>query len=156
MAGSKSKDKKVKFKKEPKGERVVQRENPEEYYSQNPSWRFSTCDKERWSIFQKEVVDVFWEEIWPRLQDLETQTWGEILIISNKQNHAINVKSLNKGAAERLEELYIEAESIISLRVTGKHRIYGYMSGSSLNVLWVDFDHGDNTTCVCRSYKKHT
>ena len=50
----------------------------------------------------------------------------------------------------------IEAESLISLRLTGNHRLYGYMTGRVFNVLQYDNNHGDNSTCVCRSYLKHT
>lgn len=73
-----------------------------------------------------------------------------------KQNHSINVGELSKAASDRLMELYIEAESLISLRLNGTHRIYGYMNGAVFNILWVDLEHGDNAACVCRSYKKHT
>lgn len=99
---------------------------------------------------------MIWEEILPRLKALETQTWSEILVKDKKQNHAINVYDLNKAAQERLEERYIEAEVLISLRMTGTHRLYGYMTGYVFHVLWYDNGHGDNETCVCRSYKKHT
>lgn len=153
MAASK---KKVKQLKEPKGNQIGQGGNPDQYYSQNPSWNFSSCDKEKWSINSEAVREVFWDEILPHFQSWETQTWSEILIVGNKQNHPIEVNGLNKVASDRLIELYVEAEAIISLRLSGKHRVYGYMKGSVFNVLWVDLEHGDNNTCVCRSRKKHT
>ena len=84
------------------------------------------------------------------------ETWREILVDSKKQNHSIEVGSLNKAASDRLVELYVEAEALISLRLTGTHRVYGYIKGAVFNILWVDLEHGDNTACVCRSRKKHT
>ena len=84
------------------------------------------------------------------------QTWSEILVKDKKQNHSIIVNDLNKSAQDRLASKYIEAESLISLRLTGNHRLYGYMTGRVLNVLWYDDNHGDNNACVCRSYLKHT
>lgn len=90
------------------------------------------------------------------MKALESQTWNEILVRDKKQNHAINVEALNRTAQVRLADRFIEAESLISLRVTGSHRLYGYMSGRVFNILWYDDDHGDNKTCVCRSYLKHT
>lgn len=39
---------------------------------------------------------------------------------------------------------------------SGISKIYGYMTGRVFNVLWYDDDHGDNSTCVCRSHLKHT
>ena len=101
-------------------------------------------------------MDLIWSEILPRLQALESQTWSEILVRDKKQNHSINVADLNKDAQARLADRYIEAESLISLRITGNHRIYGYITGRVFNIIWYDDDHGDNNTCVCRSYLKHT
>lgn len=48
----------------------------------------------------------------------------EILVKDKKQNHSINVDDLNKVAQDRLAAKYIEAESLISLRITGNHRLY--------------------------------
>ena len=78
------------------------------------------------------------------------------LLRTKKQNHSLDLDDLNKIAQDRLAEKYIEAEALISLRITGNHRLYGYMTGSVFNVLWYDDDHGDNSKCVCRSYLKHT
>lgn len=148
--------KKVKQIKEPRGNYIGQVGNPEQYYSQHPAWNFSSCDKEQWSFFSEAAREIFWSEILPHFQSWETQTWGNILIDAKKQNHSIDVKNLNKAAADRLIELYIEAESLISLRLTGTHRVYGYMNGVVFHILWIDLEHGDNATCVCRAYKKHT
>lgn len=152
MAGSK----KVIQTKIPKGNRISQGGNPEQYYTQSPSWNFSSCDREKWSINSEEVHMIFWNEILLHFQGWETQTWKEILLNAKKQNHSIEVSSLNKVASDRLVKLYIEAEAIISLRLTGTHRIYGYMKGSVFNILWIDLNHGDNNTCVCRARRKHT
>ena len=78
------------------------------------------------------------------------------MVTSKKYNHSIDTNLLNKVAVDRLECLNIEAESLISLRITGTHRIYGYNIGSVFYIIWVDLDHGDNNLCVCRSHKKHT
>lgn len=153
MAGSKKKVKQVKV---PDGNKIVQSGNPDQFYSQHPAWNFSSCDKEKWSLFAKSAQERFWDEILPHFQAWETQAWGNILVDSKKQNHSIDVKDLNKAASDRLIDLYIEAESLISLRLKGTHRIYGYMNGAVFNILWVDLEHGDNAACVCRSYKKHT
>lgn len=153
MADSK---KKVKQTKSPKENYISQGGNPEQYYLQNPSWNFSGCDKEEWSLLSDEVHTIFWNEILPHLQSWETQTWGNILLDAKKQNHSIEVSSLNKVAMNRLVKLYIEAESLISLRLAATHRIYGYIKGAVFNLLWIDLYHGDNAMCVCRSYKKHT
>lgn len=148
--------KRVKQKEIPQGKLIAQGGNPEQYYTENPAWGFASSDQDMWPLTQENVGDLIWEEILPRLKALETQTWSEILVRDKKQNHSIEVTDLNKIAQDRLVEKYIEAESLISLRVNGNHRLYGYMTGRVFNILWYDNNHGDNKTCVCRSYKKHT
>ena len=155
MAGYK-KNKQIKQREIPKGKSIAQGGNPEQYYIENPAWSFASSDQNMWAFTKEHVGDLLWNEILPRLKALESQTWGEILVKDKKQNHSIDVEKLNKAAQDRLAEKYIEAESLISLRVTGNHRLYGYMTGRVFNILWYDDDHGDNRTCVCRSTLKHT
>lgn len=155
MAASK-KDKKIKQKESPKGKYIAQGGDPAQYYSQNPAWTFANADQEMWAFSQKHLGELIWSEIFPKLKALEAKTWGEILVSDKKQNHSLNLNDLNKVAQNRLAERYIEAESLISLRLTGKHRLYGYMSGRVFNILWYDDEHGDNSECVCRSHLKHT
>ena len=155
MAGSNRK-KEVKQKEFPKGKVIAQGGDPERYYSENPVWTFANADQEMWAFSQNHIGTFIWTEILPRLQALETQTWSEILVRSKKQNHSLDLNELNKVAQDRLVAKYIEAESLISLRITGNHRLYGYMTGRVFNILWYDDDHGDNNRCVCRSRLKHT
>lgn len=149
-------NKQIKRKEIPKGKNIAQGGNPEQYYVENPDWSFANTDPSMWAFNQENVGDLIWTEILPHLKALESQTWNEILVRGKKQNHSINVKELNKVAQDRLTARYIETESLISLRITGNHRIYGYMTGRVFNILWYDNDHGDNKTCVCRSHLKHT
>lgn len=155
MAGSKPK-KEVKQKEFPDGKHIAQGGDPERYYSENPAWTFANSDQEMWAFSQNHMGELFWTEVLPRLKAFETQTWGEILVRDKKQNHSLDLDQLNKVAQDRLASKYIEAESLISLRITGRHRLYGYMTGRVFHVLWYDDDHGDNSTCVCRSHLKHT
>lgn len=155
MVASK-KNKHIKQREIPESKSVVQNENPEQYYSDSPAWCFLNSDDEMWSFSKNHIGERIWSEIIPHLKSLESQTWGEILINSKKQNHSIKVDALNKPAQDRLASKYIEAESLISLRLTGNNRLYGYMTGKVFNILWYDDNHGDNKTCVCRSRLKHT
>jgi len=109
-----------------------------------------------WAFDEENAGRFFWNEILPRLRDWETQTWSEILLTAKKQNHFIQVEALNPAAQKRLAEKYIESDSIVSLRLNGTHRIYGYFDKEVFQILWFDPEHGDNNTCVCRSYLKHT
>lgn len=135
---------------------MFREENPSQYYSQNPAWTFANSDQDMWAFSKEHVGEVIWTEIIPRLRALETQTWSEILVRDKKQNHSLDLNDLNRVAQDRLITRYIEAESLISLRVTGTHRLYGYMTGRVFNILWCDDEHGDNSKCVCRSHLKHT
>ena len=151
-----SKQKKVIQKEIPSGRYVGQVEDPNSYYQKSPAWNFNTCDNEMWAFSEENAGSYFWNEILPRLKEWETQTWHDILITAKKQNHSIDVAMLNPCAQKRLTDKYIEQDSIISLRLNGTHRIYGYVCGSVFNILWFDPSHGDNDTCVCKSKKKHT
>ncbi len=133
MADSK-KTKQIKQKEIPKGKSIAQGGNPEQYYIENPAWSFANSDQDMWSFTQEHIGKLIWTEILPRLKALESQTWNEILVKDKKQNHSINVEDLNKVAQDRLSAKYIEAESLISLRVTANHRLYGYMTGRVFNV----------------------
>lgn len=155
MAVSKRK-KEVKQKENPNGKCIAQGGEPERYYSENPAWTFANSDQEMWAFSQEHIGELLWTEIIPRLQALESKTWGEILVRDKKQNHSLDLNDLNKAAQDRLASKYIEAESLISLRITGNHRLYGYITGRVFHVLWYDDNHGDNDTCVCRSHMKHT
>ena len=149
--------KRIKQNKIPSTRSILQRQNPNEYFSQKPCWRFSSCDVKYWSLTDERVRALFWTELLPFLKNLESQIWGEIFGKKNSENnHSIDVARLNPIAQRRLAELRFEAEAIKSLRINGTHRLYGYIIGSTFNILWHDIDHGDNDTCVCRSRKKHT
>ena len=148
MAGSK----KIKQKYVPETPQVRSIQNPEAFENSSPSWCFRTCDKELWTF----SADDFMKEILPKLKEWETQTWGEILIRAKKQNHSIDAEKLNKIARDRLTSLRIEVDAVVSLRMSGTHRLYGYRIGSVFYILWYDPNHGDNDTCVCRSRKKMT
>ena len=155
MAGSK-KAKQIKQREKPSEKGIVQIKEPQQFYSQAPAWSFVNIDKEMWAFSQEHIGDSFWTKILPRLTSWETQKWSDILVTANKQNHSLNLKDLNKVAQDRLISMYIEAESLISLRITGTHRLYGYMVGRVFTILWYDDNHGDNEKCVCRSHLKHT
>ncbi len=105
-----------------------------------------------------EAQKLFWRELLTRLKHFEVKTWGTILVAEGEYNHELEAPDLNQVARDRIVELHLtdKAETIISLRITGKHRLYGYRVGSVFNILWYDLNHGDNDKCVCRSRKKHT
>lgn len=140
----------------PEGNSIKYGGDPDSYYQMKPSWCFNDCDKEQWPFTEDNEGFDFWSDLLPKLKNLETRKWQDILVVSKKQNHSIDVTTLNKCARDRLVELHIEAESLISLSLQGQHRLYGFMDNSTFHIIWYDYDHGNNDTCVCRSYLKHT
>ncbi len=134
----------------PESPKAKTRYDPATYNNMRPSWCFRACDEELWNF----SAENFMNDILPKLKEFETQTWNEILIRGKKNNHSIDSEKLNKVARERLEKLKVEAASIISLRLSATHRLYGYRIDGVYYILWYDNNHGDNSTCVCRSRKK--
>ena len=127
-------------------------QDPDTFNNFHPSWCFSACDTQFWTFSAEQLMYI----ILPRLKQWEALTWNEILVRSKKENHSIDTQLLNKTARYRLDELMLETNAIISLRMQGTYRLYGYRIGSVFYILWFDTNHGDNDTCVCRSRKKHT
>ena len=122
-----------------------------------PTWTFACADQEGPWAFSKDRLHVsFWEKVFPKLIDWEKMTWQDIFLAAKKQNHHIPTEQLNKRAMDRLKELQLFPEDLLSLRLGGTLRLYGFLSGPVYVILWYDDNHGDNDTCVCRSYKKHT
>lgn len=156
MAPSKKK-KTISAKILPPEKRVIAREDPDSIYAEHPNWSFSACDGGgNWSFTKDRLYHRFWDDVLPKLQSFETMTWASILIDGKKQHHSIPISDLNKAARDRLDALQIVPEKLISLRLGSTLRLYGFLSRATFVILWVDDHHGDNETCVCRSYLKHT
>lgn len=153
MAASKKKKREIKQGGHPHSREVFIRENPDAFYREHPSWRFSRYDHESDWTFD---ANTFLNKILPYLRNMESKTWGEIFVKEKKQNHAIDVRTLTTAAQKRLGERNIEIEALHSLRLGGKIRLYGLMFGSTFHILWYDENHGEDDTCVCQSRKKHT
>lgn len=153
-----SKNKYPKEKVLPENKKTVKNiESPEKYYNSHPSWSFSMRDKENWPFSKEKIGEKIWDEIIPRLEGLESQTWNEVLQQNKKKNHSLSDSSnWNSVAKKILENINIERESIISLTISGKCRLYGYIDHAVFKILWYDDNHGDNSSCVYRSHKKHT
>jgi hypothetical protein len=150
------KKKKIERRQNPHDRFIAQGRSPEHYYAENPAWAFAGTDLLMWTFSEEHIGNDFWRDILPKLKSFESHSWKEILVKDKKQNHSLKAESLSKAARDRLAAQYIEADSIISLRLTGTHRLYGYITGRVFNIVWYDDNHGDNETCVCRSRLKHT
>ena len=92
------------------------------------------------------------KKIRERLANLESMTWREILVDGAKQNHFVTLNKLSNEARDRLEQIgQGDVDELVSLRITGKERVWGIMEVDVLKVLWWDPQH-----TIYPSPKKHT
>ena len=136
-----------KINKIPRGiEKVKQIE--EEYIS----WRLRILDRTGdwcWRGIDEKTI---WKDIHSKLSEFERKTWNEILIKEKKRNHTIPVSDICTEAQKRLKKIkQDDIDDLISLRLTGKKRVWGIRAGNVLKVLWWDPGH-----TVCPTQKKHT
>ena len=72
-------------------------------------------------------------------------TWGEIdTITSDKgksKNHFVEAKDFIKGAQGRLQCLKIRDDSLYSLALTNKLRLYGILHDGTYQIVWCDVEH---------------
>jgi hypothetical protein len=77
-----------------------------------------------------------------KLAEFERLTWREILS-PDTGNHQMPTDRICKEAQERLRELKLdEVDSLISLRLKRRVRVWGLMDRGVLNLLWWDPEHG--------------
>ncbi len=73
-----------------------------------------------------------------KLAHFETMTWNEILVTGKKRNHSIAVEDLCLQAQHRLEEVGLALDDVVSLRLSGPERVFGYLDNGVLVLLWWD------------------
>ena len=101
-----------------------------------------------WSSLDAETA----ARIHQRLSNLESMTWHEIFVAGRKQNHTVDISSMSTEAQRRLEAIQPDdVDGLVSLRVTGKERVWGIRREGHCYLLWWDQEHA-----VCPSKKKHT
>ena len=117
------------------------------YHQLRPSWRVASM----------EMVDPFgWHRmegpmllsVRERLSHFESMTWEEILVRSKKQNHSIEITALCPQARRRLEEKRLVLDKVVSLRLSARERVFGYLDNGVLVLLFWDPLHQ-----VCPSLK---
>lgn len=115
--------------------------------SLNPAWRVSnleTVDPFGWHKIDDQRTMCAIRE---RLKGFESMTWYEILIKAKKLNHSIKREKLCSDAQKRLRDLKLDDnDEFISLRLTGKQRIWGIKQHNVLLLLWWDPNH---KICPC-------
>lgn len=112
-----------------------------DWLDKKPSWRLSRLEKYGPGGWQKLAMEDGLRAL-AALGELERLTWREILQRDGKRNHVIPVYKLEKFAQEHLKRTKLaDVDDLISLRVSGKERLWGIPQGSALLVLWWDPDH---------------
>lgn len=115
------------------------------------SWHISlieTVGPFGWHVLELEKL----LEIRGKLGSFEGKTWNEFLVAEKSHNHTVPVDQLCAQARRRLEEIgQDDVHSLISLRLSGRERIWGIRQQHILKILWWDPDHQ-----VCPSAHKHT
>lgn len=107
----------------------------------NPSWRISLLemrDPYGWHKLDQYKLD----EVRGKLADLEKLTWNEILVVRKHWNHTVQVSSICKTARDRLDELGLDdLEELVSIRLSGPERVWGFPLLGALTLLWWDPEH---------------
>ena len=82
-------------------------------------------------------------EILDFLKQIEKQTWNEVL--KNRRdggNHEVEVRLIQKAAQKRLKDRDLDdIDTLISLRMGAKKRIWGVRQGAVFRLLWWDPKH---------------
>lgn len=116
------------------------------------SWHLRILDTDgnwSWKDIDKETV---WKEIHSKLSEIERKTWNEILVKEKTRNHTVPISEICIEAQNRLRKIrQHDIDNLISLRLSGKKRVWGIRAESIFKILWWDPNH-----TVCPVYKKHT
>jgi hypothetical protein len=105
----------------------------------NPVWQIGLIDLQGPCGWMKIRHKEFFDTILPKIQNFESMTWQEIL---GRKSHEIRVDQISKSAQKRLTELQLDdIEILVSLRLTGKQRIWGIKIQKIFKILWWDPEH---------------
>lgn len=102
------------------------------------AWRLCMADKGGpfpWTAITPDKL----HEIFGKLAEFEPMNWEEI---KRGGSHPIQVASLCMEARERLVQLKLDDfDELVSLRLTGKNRVWCIQTGHLMRLLWWDADH---------------
>jgi len=106
---------------------------------QKPVWHIGALDVDGpwgWNVIQK---GFFFDEVLPKMRNFESMFWKDIL---GKNNHEVSVSKISTVAQKRLARIDLDdTEQLVSLRLTGKQRIWGIRVYNILRILWWDPNH---------------
>lgn len=125
---------------------------PDHFFDLSPAWRVARLelmDPYGWHEIERSTI----LKIRERLASFETMRWREILVDAGTSHHMVSVSRLSKAARDRLDLITRGQvnDDLLSLRLTGRERIWGIFDRGVCQLLWWDPDHQ-----VCPSLLKHT
>jgi hypothetical protein len=112
------------------------------YHNDHPAWRLGRIAMQHPYGCQELKPDE-WTRLWDHLRDLEKKEWQEILVKGKKFNHNVEISQLSVKAQTRLKQMFIplDFDELLSLRLSGKERIWGVLDRGVVTLLWWDPDH---------------
>lgn len=124
---------------------------PGDHDALKPAWRLAYLESDGpfgWYAIDATTL----RSIRQHFAELEALTWHEILVRDKKRNHSIPIDQLAKAAQDRLKQIKLDdLDALVSIRLTGKQRLFGFRRVNIFYALWWDPDHK-----VCPSVLKHT
>jgi hypothetical protein len=113
-------------------------------------WTLDSVDRDGpYSILKCNVEHLLFILV-SKLQSFGTMSWAEVE--GKTGSHFVSVEAFSSNAQNRLSALNQEdIDSLFSLRITGKERLWGIRDRAMLKLIWWDPEHE-----VCPSTKKHT
>lgn len=121
-------------------------------FQSKPAWRLNNADKNGDFAVPLDDTNVM-HEIFRFLHSIDSNTWNAILNTS-QNHHEIELSRFSKLAQRRIKDIKLDEQigSLMSLRMTGKKRLFCYISDGFIgNLLWYDPEHQ-----VCVSNLKNT
>lgn len=117
-------------------------EDPSGTDGMTPLWSFARGDfNGPWPP----TGEQFGKVVIPKLAEYETHRWADIQRATHghrgSKSHQIEVTKFEKDPRDRLAEIHVDEDSLFSLRLSGKQRVYGIRRGRVLEILWYDPDH---------------
>ena len=112
-------------------------------------WKVARIDDNSQWGWNQITCPHFLRNIWEKMRNFETMTWGEIL---GRHHHAIAVNDIIEPAQNRLAQLgHDDQEELVSFRLSNTERIWAIRSGAEAFLLWWDPNHE-----ICPSQLRHT
>lgn len=141
--------KKARWRDAPRDQKKAVFTEPSPALQETPCWQLASIDFDGPFGWRGATAQDIEHEICVKLRSFESMTWAEILRASGgkgegkgNNSHECQIESLCDGAKQRLREIgRDDLDSMFSLRLSGKGRIWGIRRGRVLQVMWWDPGH---------------